>query len=201
MSDYRSDLPYIKWGLITLLLALGTGGTAIFLSQDFLDRSQLAHSAAERKLTEARHNLNTANDDRQNMASYAQEYSMLLKRNIIGNERRLDWIDGLERLRRRNLVMDFNYTISPQKPYKPPVPLDSGNFDLRRSDMALSFDLLHEGQLMDFFDALRSDVKGWFMLDGCTITRNTASSGNDAAPQLKAECSGGWVTLKNRNAP
>lgn len=204
MSNFSSDLPHIKWGLTTLLAALAVSGTVIVSSQHFLGNAQQAHDAAMRKLAQASNSLSAASDDQQNMASYAQEYSMLLKRNIIGDERRLDWIDGLEHLRHRNLVMDFDYKISPQRSYKPPLQLDNGNFELKRSDLTLNLDLLHTGQLIGFFDALRADVNGWFMLDGCTVTRisNTANNSESGTrPQLKAECKGGWVTLKNRNAP
>ncbi|MBI1174935.1 MAG: hypothetical protein GC139_06685 [Sideroxydans sp.] len=204
MSDFKSDLPHIKWGLLALLLASGASGAAILFSQNFLAGSQQAHKTAERQLTEARRNLSAATDDQQNMASYAQEYSILLKRNIIGNEQRLDWVDALERLRHRNFVLDFSYNISPQHSYQPPVSLDPGNFNLNRSDMTLSFDLLHTGQLVNFFNALQADSKGWFMLDGCSITRIAGTinnSGPGTTPQLKAECKGGWLTLKNRNMP
>ena len=204
MIDPKSDLPYLKGGLTTLLLGLAVSGTAITLSQHFLGDALQTHKAAQNKLSTAQRSLSTATDDRQNMASYAQEYSMLLKRNVIGNEQRLDWIDGLERLRRRNLVMRFTYTISPQQPYHSPVPLDTGNLEPMRSDMSLTFDLLHEGQLIRFFDALRSSINGWFMLDGCSVTRIDNASDNSKAgsvPQLKAECKGGWLTLKNRNSP
>jgi hypothetical protein len=204
MIDPKSDLPYIKWGLGTLLLALAVSGTVITLSQHFLDDAQQSHRTAQNKLTSAQNNLRTATDDRQNMASYAHEYSILMKRNVIGDEQRLDWIDGLERLRRRNLVMHFTYSIAPQDPYQPPVPLDTGNFELKRSEMSLTFELLHEGQLIKFFDALNASINGWFMLDGCSITRadNTANSGlPGTVPQLRAECTGGWLTLKNRNTP
>lgn len=202
MSDFKSDLPYVKWGLTALLLGLAASGTAIFLSQDYVGHAQQTHLAAQRELADARHGLDTAVDDRRNMASYAQEYAMLLKRNIIGSENRLDWLDGLERLRHRNLVMDFNYTISPQKPYKPPLQVDNGNFDLMRSDMSLSFKLLHEGQLIDFLNALRTDVNGWFVVDNCATSRNKTGDGENAAvPQLKAECKGGWLTLKKKGVP
>ena len=204
MIDPKSDLPYIKGGLTTLLLALAISGTAMTLSQNFLGNAQQTHKTAQNKLAAAQRNLSTATDDRQNMASYAQEYSMLLKRNVIGNEQRLDWIDGLERLRRRNLVMRFTYTISPQQSYHAPAPLDTGHFKTMRSDMSLTFDLLHEGQLIKFFDTLRSSINGWFMLDGCSITRtNNApdTSKPGSVPLLKAECKGGWLTLKNPNTP
>ena len=201
MSNFKSDLPYLKWGLGAMLLASAISGSAVFFSQDYLSQSQLAHRAAERQLTDARRSLGTASDDQQNMASYTQEYAMLLKRHVIGKEQRLDWLDSLERLRRRSLVLDFKYAISPQKPYQPPLQLDSGNFNLMRSDMTLSFDLLHTGQLINFLDALQSAASGWFMLDSCSIQRATANANDGSTPQLKADCTGGWLTLENRNKP
>lgn len=204
MNKLATDLHYIKWGLLALLLALGIGGAFLLLSQSFLDSAQQAHHAAETGLRKAQHDLSTATSDQQNMADYTQEYAMLLNRNVIGKEQRLDWIDGLERLRQRNIVLGFKYVISPQQPYQPPEAVDSGNFSLNRSDMTLSFELLHTGQLVRFFKELRTRVKGWYMLDGCSIERldNTeprASAG--LTPQLRAECTGGWLTLQNRNAP
>lgn len=204
MSNFKTDIHYIKWGLLALLCALGTGGTAVMLSQHFLDNAQQAHRNTENQLAAARRNLATAIDDQQNMATYTQEYSMLLSRHVVGSEQRLDWIDGLEHLRQRNIVLGFTYTISPQQPYTPPVALDSGNFALNRSAMNISFQLLHEGQLINFFTALRTNVKGWYMLDGCTIERieNTPENSEPGTtPLLKAECKGGWLTLKNRSTP
>lgn len=203
MNDTNINLSHVKWGLLALLLALGIGGGAAVLSQNYLDHARQAHQHAEHQLTYARHRLITASDDQRNMAAYALEYSMLLQRDAIGNEQRLDWIDGLERLRQRDLVLGFTYTIDPQQPYKPPIPLDEGNYELNRSDMTIDFKLLHEGQLVNFFNALRTNVKGWYMLDGCIIERIPHNQAVDdepgLTPQLKAECKGGWLTLKLRS--
>lgn len=202
MSDFKANLPHYKWGLLALVLTLGIGGAAVVFSQDFYNRAQNANSAAQKQLSNAHKELAAAQDDRVNMTTYAEEYALLLKRNIIGNEQRLDWIDGLETLRNQSMVMGFKYTISPQKAYKPPTTLDNGNFTLNTSEMKLNFDLLHEGQLVNFFNALRNNIKGEFLLDGCSIERlDKTSAPHGISPQLKAECSGGWLTLKNRNTP
>jgi hypothetical protein len=203
MNHFKSGLPHLKWGLLALLLGSAAGIATIVLSQSLLSAAQQVHDAAEHKLANTRRDMQAALDDQQNMASYAQEYSLLLQRGIIGDEQRLDWIDELERLRHRGLVLDFSYTIAPQQPYRAPLALDTGNFDLRRSDMTLSLDLLHAGQLVNFFHALRTDGKGWFMLDGCSIDRltgNAAETGTPGiTPLLRAECKGGWLTLHNRS--
>ena len=132
---------------------------------------------------------------------FRSEYGTLLQRKIIGNDQRLDWIEGLEKIHQQQRVLDFKYAIAPQQPYTPAPPLDSGNFELNLSNMTLQLDLLHEGQLITFFDTLRTDIKGWFIIDHCSLERSAAAPENGTVSQLKAECTGGWLTLKNRNAP
>lgn len=195
MTFSAADLPHIKWSLLTFLLALSIGGSAVFISRQFADNAQHAKRAAQQQLAEARNKLNAARDDQQNMATYTKEYSAILRREIIGDEQRLNLIEALEALRKRNRVLDFKYTIAPQQPYKPVPALDSGNFDLRLSAMTLQLELLHEGQLINFFDSLRRDMHGWFILEQCTLERSS-----DATARLRADCAGGWLTMKNRNA-
>ena len=203
MSDFRNDLKHYRWGLAALVLTLSIGGAAVAISQGFFNREQSANAAAQKQLKDALRELSAAQDDRANMANYAEEYAVLLKRNIIGSEQRLDWIDGLETIRKENVALGFSYTIAPQKTYTPPTAIDSGNFVLNASDMTLHLDLLHEGQLANFFGAVRNTIKGDFLLDGCAIERQPkgATVSHGVAPQLTAECSGVWLTLKNRNAP
>ncbi len=204
LDKLKSDFAFYRWGVVALLIALAIGGTFVMLTQAFVADARKAHAAAQGELNGARQNLSAAENDRENMATYTEEYAMLLRRNVIGNEQRLDWIDGLEDLRRRAIVLGFKYNIAPEQAYKPPIPVDSGNFALNMSGMTLSLDLLHEGQLIRFFDALHTSVRGWYLLDGCTIERVPATATPAAVtvtPQLKAQCHGEWLTLKNRSAP
>jgi hypothetical protein len=193
----RADFSYLKWGLLISLFALCAGGAALVVSKNFVSHAQHEQQAAQHQLNTARSQLAAANADQENMKIYTSAYDELLKRNIIGDDQRLNWIEGLEEIRKQHHVLDFNYTIAPQHPYTPPVPLDSGNFKLNISDMNLQFDLLHEYQLMDFFDTLRTGINGWFILDHCAMERNSDSV---ATAKIKAECTGGWLTLKNRDA-
>ncbi len=202
MTLSKSDFPHIMWSVLTFMLVLALASTAIIASEQFLTRSKAEQQAAQRQLNEARKQLATAEADRDNMKTYTLEYGSLLDRNIIGQNQRLDWIEGLANLQRQGRVLDFKYTIAPQQIYTPVPPLDSGNFDLYLSTMALQFNLLHEGQLINFFDALRTNLKGWFVIERCTLERGNLASepaNFSSLAQLKGDCSGGWLTLKNRN--
>jgi hypothetical protein len=204
MNFARADFQHIKWGVLAFSLSLLVGGSAIWLGAEYVDHTLKQRQSAQKQLNEARNALDSAQSDLENMSIYAQEYDALAAKKIIGDEPRLDWMEGLETLRQQHRVIDFRYTISPQQPYTPNPALDTGDFGIKLSSVNLQMDLLHEGQLIDFFEALRSDSKGWFIVDRCTLER--LDSGNVPSlpsrdAQLKADCSGGWITLNNRSAP
>ena len=194
----KSDLPELKWSLGALALSIALAVTLISWSENYLAQSLKEREAAQKQLNDARAQVLAAQSDQANMSAYALEYNALLAQKVIGNEQRLDWIEGLEKLRQQGSVLDFKYTISPQQPYTPNPPLDAGNFQLSRSGMTLQIDLLHEVQLLHFFRNLHDQINGWFMLDGCSISRTGAI---DELTPIKAECTGGWFTMKNKSAP
>jgi hypothetical protein len=206
MNFSKSDFPHIKSSAIIFLCALAGSGAALTYSQSYVARAQHSQQDARHQLNEAQHQLadarnrmTAAQDGQKIKETYALKFAELQDRMIIGNEQRLDWIEGLDKIRKQNRMPEFTYTIGPQRPYAPAPGLESGNFDLNLSPITLHLALLHEAQLINFFDTLRSELKGAFILDHCALTRSGAEFENSSAPQLTAECAGGWLTLKNRN--
>lgn len=198
MSFSTADLPNIKWSLGAFVLSLALAGILLSLSEAHLAHAKQDRQDAQKQLVDAQRQFDAAQNDQQNMATYAKEYNALMAHKVIGDEQRLDWMEGLEKLRQQGRVLGFTYTISPQQAFAPSPPQDAGNFQLNRSGMTMQVNLLHEGQLLDLLAAMNTQMKGWFMLDSCALSRVTA--GSDTSP-LKAECKGGWFTMKNRNAP
>ncbi len=206
MSLGKSDLTHIKWSLLAFTLSLAIGGSAIWLSTTYKFAALKALEAAQKQVRETSNMLSATQSDLKNMSTYALEYASLVDRGVVGGEQRLDWIEELEKLRRQHHVIDFKYTIAPQQPYIPTPALNTGDLEINLSGLGLQIDLLHEMQLIEFFEALRSDMKGWFVVDRCTLERAaTADTAETPLPtnigaQLKADCAGGWITLKNRSA-
>jgi len=206
MNFSKSDLPYLKWSLLAFLFSLIAGGSAIWIGAEYDANSLKERQAALKQVSEARSRLSTTESDLENMSTYAQEYKSLVDHKIIGDEQRLDWMEGLEKLHQQNHVIDFSYTIAPQQSYTPDPSQDAGNFALYQTGVNLKMDLLHEMQLIKFLGTIRTQLEGWFIIDHCTLERiATIDSATLATatvgPQLKADCTGGWVTMKNRNAP
>ncbi len=194
-----SDFPIIRWSVVAICASALASGIMLYSSGKYTEKTERDLQAAQAASDDARQHLFAANEDKENMAIYADEYGKLMTRKVFGDEQRLDWIEGLEELRKQKLVTDFKYSIAPQKNHTPQPAISSGNFDIHYSEMKLSFDLLHEEQLLNFLEALRLQNTGWYQLDGCTLKRNEGADPITLA-NLKAECTGGWITLKNRNA-
>lgn len=202
MKLSKSDLHHLRWGLVTLGIALFIVGTTLYVADRNITQSRRALSTAQSELSQVRNQLSAAQQDRANMDFFMSEYAALAEENIIGNEQRLDWLEGMEKLRHMDTVTSFTYNIGPQKPFVALTPVDSGNFDVNFSEMKLRFELLHEGQLINFFDALRTNIHGWYQLQSCTMQRAATGEIAQSNPtQLKAECTGGWITLRNRSVP
>jgi hypothetical protein len=198
MNFSKADLTDLKWSLGAFALSLALSGMLISLSGAYLDHALKDSQTAQQMLNDSRSQLVATQSDQENMSAYALEYNALLGQRVIGNEQRLDWMEGLEKLRKQGDVLDFKYTISPQQGYAPTPSVDAGNYQLSRSSMTLQIDLLHEEQLLHLFADMRTQLNGWFMLDGCTMSRTGTL--NEIAP-LKADCTGGWFTMKTKGAP
>jgi hypothetical protein len=202
MKFSGSDFHLMRWSLSAIGASLLLSSIILYSSGKYADSAKHNLHAAQIKMNKARTNFTMAKQDLENLSDYSQEYYTLENKKIIGDDHRLDWVDELEKLRNENLVFDFRYNIEPQKKYAPQPSLDSGNFDIHYSETKLQFDLLHEGQLMNFLDALRKQTNGWYQLQGCKMQRTNMNEedATAAVPHIKAECSGGWITLMNRNS-
>ena len=202
MKFSSSDFHLMRWSLAAVCASILLSGVILYSSSEYADFTQKDRRIAQSQMNEARNRLTMARQDQENLSVFSQEYDTLEKNKIIGDDHRLDWMEGLEKLRNQNLVIHFRYNMAPQKIYAPQPAIDSGNFDIHYSEMKLQFDLLHEAQLLNFFDALRSQIKGRYQLESCTLQRLAADEESATASEanIRAECSGGWITLKNRNA-
>lgn len=197
MSFSTADIPEIKLSLGAFVLSLALAAGLINYSASYQESARKERQAAQKQLTDARALLATAQSDMENMAAYQAEFESLQMQKIIGNEPRLDWSEALEKLRTQRLTLDFKYNIAPQQAYAAPAGTDAGNFALNFSPMTLQLDLLHEEQLLRLLSAMQAQVPGWFILDKCSL----AAPAGQGVESLKADCSGGWFTMKNRNAP
>lgn len=197
MKLTQRDLPRLKGTLILSLSLLAAGAGALFGANRFLASAQRELAAAGHRAAQARQKLEQVKEEGHNLSAYYAEYQALRLRGVIGEENRLDWIEAIEGARERRHLFAAKYAISPQQPFQPGFPFPGSSLSLRASEMKLTLTLLHEGQLVAFFDDLRAQAKGLYLLQGCRIGRIAAARELTYGPQLSADCTLLWVTLKD----
>lgn len=199
MKFSTQDFPRIRGSLIVLVSALALGTAVVYGSNKLLKEARQSRAVADRERAEATGKLERVKLEQEDLQGYYQQYQVLVARDVIGPERRLDWIDAIEKIRGQQNVFSVKYNLGPQKTLSVATPA-SGGFNLNLTGMTLDFSLLHEEQLLDFLDALRAEAKGMYLLERCNFTRIGLAQEIKFAPNLRAECSLGWITLNDKTA-
>lgn len=200
MKFSTKDMPHIRGLLIMVILTLILGAIAVYVSDDMLNEAQQSKTTADQEWSDAVRKLERTKNEQEDLQGYYHQYQNLVEQNIIGEEKRLDWIESIEEIRNRLNIFSVKYKLDPQETLDMVgTDLPGSSFDLRRSNMTLGLSLLHEGQLLNFIEALSEEAKGMYLLDSCVLTRNDLVRKLKFTPNLEAECTLGWITLNEKN--
>lgn len=185
---------------IGFLLLLAAGGALVWTAQRALarDHFQLAAARAERAQAHARL-LQIAEEERE-VKEKIEVYRRLKDLNIIGDERRPEWVDAMARIRARRELLDLRYQVERQKLLSS-IPGKPANVDFFSSTMNVELALLHEGDLLRFLDDLRASGNAYYSVQRCAINRTgLAVAGAAMAPRLRAACQIDLITIRDRAA-
>ena len=100
MKFSTQDILRIRGTLILLSLALAVGAAAVYGSNKLLNDAKQSKATADREWAEALSKLERVKVEEENLRGYYQQYQTLVARDVIGPERRLDWIEVIEKIER-----------------------------------------------------------------------------------------------------
>jgi len=152
------------------------------------------------KLKLARSKYYTALNQKILLEKFEKKYNDLIKAGIVGEEKRLNWVDSLEKITKKNKIPYIKYKINKRKIIKSASlsQLFPG-IVLYKSMMSLDMQLLHEGDLYSILDEFSNQAKGLFDVQRCSIKRNStkikfvAESTTDK--NFSANCILNWYTM------
>ena len=186
--------------VLALVTAIAGAIAAVYFTQGVLGQARLQLSQQEAQVREARIRLHKSGDERDVIVRHLARYQDLQRIGFAGEEQRINWLDGLRLANERTDLFGIDYQISTQAPYAYAHELKPGDLILHQSVMTLRFQLLHEEDLMRFFDALRDAGAGMFAIDACAVNRAGDASRARYQPNLLAECKLSWITARPRRA-
>lgn len=186
--------------LIAIVIAvIIIGGSAVYWQA-----IQEENQAAKLSLQQSKEKYRTALNQKKLLEMFGRQYKQLENNGIVGDERRINWVDELEKITRDKKIPYVKYKIDKQTPLKAPEIAEFyPSIDVFQSVMMLNMDLLHEGDLYTVMNNLQKRSKGLFDISQCTLSRKNRSGKNvlqtKTDKNFSAECKLNWFTIKQHS--
>ena len=200
MNLSRQDWNKLRYPVIFLGMALIFSTLLVGFADKRQSEALQAMELQQGQLNQARQRYQLSGQEKETIIKYLPLYQQLIQDGFIGEERRLEWVDGLRTIHQQNKLFGINYTISTQEEYKPAFALNVGPFSLHRSIMKLELSMLHEGDLLTLLDTLDAQESTPFIMRDCEITRLNEAITNNLVPNLRATCELDWLTIREPQA-
>lgn len=192
-SFMRNDFPAIRKASSTLLACVVVGAGMVSGSGYMLEKQLAARDAMQPIANQAREKYSQAETEKREIHDFQPKYMQLVDKGFVGDEKRLDWIESIKNIQQHRGLPPLSYEISPQQAFLADPEVETGALELHGSRMLLKMNLLHEMDMLNFFDDLQE--KHFYSLHDCNIKRAKFDSRDPLVPRLYAECSLFWITL------
>ncbi len=188
------ELKALRFQLLLLVAVLACAAGAVYYTQLLLQQTRTALVRQTGQLREAQSRMQQSGDEKIIIEKYVGGYRQLQQLGFIGDEQRINWLDALRKANERADLFGVNYEIGVQQAYTYAAELDRGKLALHQSMMRAELRLLHELDLLQFFDALRAQNAGLYHLDQCLLRRTDVSGAIRNQPYVTATCQLAWIT-------
>jgi len=200
MKFTSDDLKRLQWTLAFLVAMLALASAAAWTANAYLKAAEKSAREANAARRDVQSKLLRAREEEKELRAMIGGFQAMREKGFVGPERRLDWIETLNRIKVSRKIFGMEYDLAPQRPIDAavlPGGSAAGGFDLMASQMRLRLQLLHEGELVAFLAELRESVPALIQIRSCGIERIPAGTGDRARnAQLRANCTLEWITLK-----
>ena len=194
MKIDSTDFPKIQASLIAVVLMMLVGAATVYAALNATKTAKLNQTTAQAQRNELDRKLKRVSSEENEIKQDAALFNTLQARGVVGEEKRLDWVELLKTIRDKRRLIDLQYEISTQRPLD--TTLSSG-FAYFASTMKIQLKLLHEEDLTRLLDDLRQQASALTQVKSCNVSRlprDVTERGTRA--QLQAECQIDWVTLR-----
>ncbi|SDG54632.1 MULTISPECIES: hypothetical protein [unclassified Duganella] len=187
------EFALIRTAALTMIAAITVSLTGVLLSELKRQEADQQLEASQRARDAAYSRYAQVGAEKRDIRNFQQRFVALRQLGLVGDERRLEWLDAIRQTQDELKLPPLSYEIEPQQAVQLEAPLDLGTFELRGSRMRLHMELLHELDLFNFFQRLRERV--YFTVQDCSIKRLGVVAGTPGASSVGADCTLNWITL------
>ena len=191
------DWRYLKLPLIMLLVSI-IAAVAVVLAGHQYEVIQInKFESAVSKLRKTHRDYSETVNDIALLEQYRSIFNDYKSSGLVGEERRLSWIESLQTTNQVLKLPLLTYNLLPQEKFTRPGLQVKSDVALNSSPMELSMGLLHEEDLLAVLEGLRLSIKSLLTVESCLLRRGShiGNSLDTVRPNLSSRCVIRWVTI------
>jgi hypothetical protein len=193
----KIDWFYLRRPFILLLVAILVAVAMALAGQQYENAQREQYETALGTLRTTHKLYSNIINDIDLLDQYRNLYSDYKASGLVGEERRLSWIESLESTNEVLRLPMLTYSLNPQEDFKRPGLKVDRDVSVMSSPMDLSIGMLHEEDLFALLEGLRLSISSLFTVDSCSIIRQgtVARSLDTRRTNLRSQCTLRWVTI------
>lgn len=191
------DWQYLRQAMILFVLAIIVAVLMIIAADRFRAAQQDRYQKSLAALQSTFQVYDRLVNDIDLLEQYRTLFNDYKSSGLVGDERRLSWIESLELTNSRIKLPRMTYRLMPQESFERPGLKFDRSVILTSAPMMLTMDLLHEEDIFSVFEGLRQSIKNIFTVDSCQLTRK-GGVGRPLDTQkanMTARCVIRWMTI------
>ena len=193
----KIDWFYLKRPIIVFFAMLLVSLALVIVGQQYEQAQEEEYQKALSTLTSTHRLYRNIVNDIDLLDQYRKLYSEYRSTGLVGEERRLSWVESLKSTNQVLRLPTLTYNLLPQETFERPGFKAKRDVAVLSSPMELSIGLLHEEDLFALLEGLRLSIRTLFTVDSCEILRTSdiEKSLDTKRANLTARCTIRWVTI------
>lgn len=194
MKLTQRDFQKLLVPIAATLALFGAAGTMAWWTQDDARQAGIERNRAAEAKSGIEMRLRQFHSEELDLKERSQLLRRLQDSGVLGEERRLDWMEQLRNTQRDLGIPSLKYEFSPQVPLNKNAPAGYTWFN---SPLRLQLRLLHEGDLLNILSQIQEEAKALVIVRSCKLVPLPASAERrEMTARLGADCELDWLTAR-----
>jgi hypothetical protein len=194
------DWRYLRRPFIIFTISIVIAAVLVTAGYQFEKIQQQAYQKSLSELKSTHKKYSRIVSDIDLLDQYRNLFSDYKSSGLVGDERRLSWVESLESANGVLQLPKLSYQLQPREKFARPGFEAKKGIEVNASPMDLTIGMLHEEDLFALLDGLQQSIKNLFTVDSCTMTRSSAltESLDTKRANLRTICTIQWVTINGK---
>jgi hypothetical protein len=192
----RAGALALRAPLITFFVTLVASAAIVAGSHYYNEFEKRDDKSSQARLREAQMKLDAIRKEREDMRTSSETFRGLLERGMLNEEKRLDLLEMVDRLKAEHHIVSLEYEVLPQRAMQLRGGRTFSAIEVYASRVRLRVLARHDANLLGFIDGLVTQKRSFFNLERCVVQR--LDPGATRAAGVEADCALEWITVRDK---